>query len=64
MDNIIYTIQDLINYLETLDKSKFIHGEYLETLGNQIINKKNRPLLKDLIEEDFDGNYKFKALIY
>ena len=64
MDNTINTIQDFIEYLKTLDPKQRIHGEYLEMIGNQVIDTKIRPLLKDLIVEDFDGSYKFKSLIY
>lgn len=64
MDSVIYTVKDLIEYLQTFDQDKFIHGEYLVMLGNQVIDRKIRPLFKDLIVEDFDNSYKFKPLIY
>ena len=64
MDNTINTVQDLIDYLKTLDPNKNIHGEYFVMLGNQVIDTKSRPLLKTLIEKDFDDSYKFKSLIY
>lgn len=64
MDNTINTIGEFIEYLQTLDPKQMIHGEYLVILGNQVVDTKSRPLLKDLIERDFDGTYKFKSLIY
>ena len=64
IDNTINTVKDLIEYLQTLNHNQTIHGEYLVMIGNQVIDTKSRPLLKDLIEIDFDGTYKFKPLIY
>lgn len=64
MNNVINTVKDFVDYLQSLDQNKYITGEYLQIMGNQVIDIKSRPLLKDLIEKDIDGNYKLKALIY
>ena len=64
MSNTIHTVKDLIEYLQTLEPDKIIYGEYLNIINSLVVGPKYRPLLKDLIEKDFEGNYKFKALIY
>lgn len=64
-DNTIYirTVQDLINYLQTLDTSKSINGEYLEVFAGNITDIKIRPLLPSLIKETTDG-YLFGQMLY
>lgn len=64
-DNTIYirTVQDLINYLQTLDTSKSINGEYLDVLAGNIRDIKTRPLLPSLIKETADG-YIFGPMLY
>ena len=64
-DNTIYirTVQDLINYLQTLDTNKPINGEYMEVLAGNIKDIKTRPLLPSLIKET-TGGYIFGPMLY
>lgn len=60
----IYTLQDLIDYLQCFDTSKPIHGEYIKIFGDTVCGFEYRPLIDPLIEETNNGEYKLKALIY
>ena len=57
------TVQDLINYLSTLDPKKYICGEYIRILLNEYLGNESRPLLKSLIKDEGD-HYTFGPMIY
>lgn len=59
----IYTIQDLIDFLKTLDVSLPIDGEYIQVVGSHYVGIKTRPLLKSLVEKSND-KYVLKAMFY
>lgn len=57
------TVQDLINYLSTLDTKKYISGEYVKIILDAHIGNESRPLLKSLIKDEGD-HYTFGPMIY
>lgn len=57
------TVQDLINYLSTLDPKKYISGEYVKIILDAHIGNESRPLLKSLIKDEGD-HYTFGPMIY
>ena len=59
------TIQDLINYLKTLDPDKHISAEYIHIIGSSYIGLEKRPLLSDLIcNNDNNDAYIWRAMFY
>ena len=62
-DKQIYTIQDLIDFLKTLDVSLPISGEYIQVVGSHYVGIRTRPILKSLFEKTND-KYVLKAMFY
>ena len=56
------TIQDLINYLKTLDPDKHISAEYIHIIGSSYVGLEKRPLLSDLICDN--DAYIWRAMFY
>jgi len=62
-NNQIYTIQDLIDFLKTLDVSLPINSEYIQVVGSHYVGIRTRPILKSLFEKSND-KYVLKAMFY
>lgn len=62
-DKPICTVQDLIDFLKTLDTRLPISGEYIQIVGSHYVGLHDRPLLKSLFEKKND-KYVLKAMFY
>ena len=62
-DNLIRTIGDLVEYLQTLKQDKLLSCEYINVQLGQYVGIKDRPFLKSLIKDDGD-KYILTAMFY